>query len=261
MLSPHPPDPLEARGHDHAGRCVRPRDRIGAIPGTAQRHRRPGYRCPAREHGPGSQQRFPRRGGLPGVRGDDPEHVRVRSELLGPIAERTKRCLFLVYDQPSARGSGQTETENRRGGFAGRQAPVAGGVAAPGACLGQQHEPGNRGLLPPSWSPYSTSTVTRPAVSAAPAISLYKGVSGSRRAACQSPARPVLISRSRCCGENVRGSGEGSPRRCRARPRGSCTTSPPTRPGGGSRAAWPGRFPRCTAESPDNNLTKLATPE
>ena len=28
--------------------------------------------------------------------GKDPEHVRVRSELLAPIAERIERCLFLV---------------------------------------------------------------------------------------------------------------------------------------------------------------------
>ncbi len=28
--------------------------------------------------------------------GDDPEHVRVRNELLSPIAERIERCLFPV---------------------------------------------------------------------------------------------------------------------------------------------------------------------
>ena len=28
--------------------------------------------------------------------GEDPEHIRVRSELLAPIAERIERCLFLV---------------------------------------------------------------------------------------------------------------------------------------------------------------------
>jgi hypothetical protein len=58
----------------------------------------------------------------------------------GPSAEAPHRSLIQT--------AGTVRSAEPEGAqlFSDRQAPVAGGIAAPGACLRQQHEPGNRGL-------------------------------------------------------------------------------------------------------------------